>query len=144
MRLAYFSPLPPSKSGIGDYSAELLPWLAKDAEISVFVDHLVGSNERDGYKVHEASAFDGLNENGRFDLCIYHQRNNPFHEYIYNRAVQDPGLVVLHEHCLHHLIAWQTLGRNDEEGYRDEMFLAYGRRGGEIADMRARDVGSEY
>ena len=38
MRLAYFSPLPPSKSGIADYSVELLPWLSLGAEISVFVE----------------------------------------------------------------------------------------------------------
>jgi hypothetical protein len=37
MRLAYFTPLPPSKSGIADYNSELLPYLAKGAEISVFV-----------------------------------------------------------------------------------------------------------
>jgi len=33
MRLAYFTPLPPSKSGIADYNSELLPNLAKGAEI---------------------------------------------------------------------------------------------------------------
>jgi len=37
MRLAYFTPLPPSKSGIADYNSELLPYLAKGGEISVFV-----------------------------------------------------------------------------------------------------------
>src|SRR5262245_1455390 len=37
MRLSYFTTLPPSKSGIADYNSELLPYLAKGAEISVFV-----------------------------------------------------------------------------------------------------------
>jgi hypothetical protein len=37
MRLAYFTPLPPGKSGIADYNSELLPYLAKGAEISVIV-----------------------------------------------------------------------------------------------------------
>jgi hypothetical protein len=32
MRLAYFTPLPPSKSGIADYNSELLPYLAKGAD----------------------------------------------------------------------------------------------------------------
>ena len=36
MRLAYFTPLSPSKSGIADYNSELLPYLAKGADISVF------------------------------------------------------------------------------------------------------------
>ena len=38
MRLAYFTPLPPSKSGIADYNAELLPYLARGADITVFVE----------------------------------------------------------------------------------------------------------
>jgi len=48
MRLAYFTPLPPSKSRIAQYSSELLPYLAKGAEIFVFVadeDELRGSSD---------------------------------------------------------------------------------------------------
>ena len=38
MKLAYFSPLTPQRSGISDYSEELLPYLAEGAEITLFVD----------------------------------------------------------------------------------------------------------
>ncbi len=38
MRLAWFSPLPPTRSGISAYSAELLPALADRHEITVYVD----------------------------------------------------------------------------------------------------------
>jgi glycosyltransferase involved in cell wall biosynthesis/SAM-dependent methyltransferase len=145
MRLAYFSPLPPSKSGIADYSAELLPLLSLGAEISVFVeDEEQLRQESADYAVFRAVDFPRLREEGRFDLSIYHQGNNPYHEYIYDRALADPGLVVLHEHCLHHLIAWTTLGRRDEDAYWTEVFHAYGRRGAELAEMRERDIGSEY
>ncbi len=147
MRLAYFSPLPPSKSGISDYSAELLPYLAKGAEITVFVeqaDELRLNRNRNDYAVEDAAHFDEINRQKPFDLCIYHQGNNPYHEFVYERALQTPGLVVLHEHCLHHLIAWRTLGRKDEEGYWDELFYAYGRLGSRVAEMRALGVGSEY
>lgn len=147
MRLAYFTPLPPSKSGIADYNTELLPLLARGAEILVFVENAKeaqANNKRTDYHVYDAEHFETLNQQQPFDLCIYHQGNNPFHEYIYERALITPGLVVLHEHCLHHLIAWKTLGRDDEDAYWDEMFFAYGRRGSQIAEMRARDCGSEY
>ena len=147
MRLAYFSPLPPSKSGIADYSEELLPYLSRGADISVFVERAKESLEhgaRDEYSVYEVSRFDALNRDRPFDLCLYHQGNNPYHEYIYDRALAVPGVVVLHEHCLHHLIAWKTLGREDEDEYWNELFYAYGRRGSQIAEMRERDVGSEY
>ena len=35
-QIAYFSPLPPTRSGIADYSAELLPYLAEAARITLF------------------------------------------------------------------------------------------------------------
>ncbi|MEP7270875.1 MAG: glycosyltransferase [Acidobacteriota bacterium] len=144
MRLAYFSPLPPSKSGIADYSAELLPYLALGAEIVVFVETIDGVELTRDYEVAEASRFEEIHRDRAFDLCIYHQGNNPYHEYIYDQAIAIPGLVVLHEHCMHHLIAWATLGRNDEDAYWTELFHAYGRRGSQLAEMRDRDVGSEY
>jgi hypothetical protein len=57
MRLAYFTPPHPSKSGIAQYNSELLPYLAKGAEISVFVadeDELRGSSDRESFSVHGA------------------------------------------------------------------------------------------
>src|SRR5215470_16807447 len=147
MRLAYFTPLPPSKSGIADSNSELLPYLAKGAEISVFVAEgaeLRENRDRADFSVHEAKDFDEICERRPFDLCVYHQGNNPHHEYVYDRAIRTPGLLVLHEHCLHHLIAWRTLGRKDNDSYWNEMFYAYGRRGARVADMRAESVASDY
>lgn len=147
MRLAYFTPLPPSKSGIADYNAELLPHLARGAEISVFVDQadqLRLNADSPHFEVYDATHFDEIHRQRPFDLCVYHQGNNPYHEYVYDRAIETPGLLVLHEHCLHHLIAWKTLGRQNEEAYWNEMFYAYGRQGARAADMRANSVGSDY
>jgi glycosyltransferase involved in cell wall biosynthesis/SAM-dependent methyltransferase len=146
MRFAYFTPLPPSKSGIADYNAELLPFLARGADITVFVERPeeASTGGEGQYHIESERGFDDLHKQRPFDLCIYHQGNNPQHEYIYERAIVAPGLLVLHEHCLHHLVAWKTLGRDDEEAYWNEMFYAYGRKGGRTADMRSHAVGSDY
>lgn len=147
MRLAYFTPLPPSKSGVADYNAELLPYLARGADISVFVEQaneLRAHQGRADFAVYNAVHFDELQRQRPFDLCIYHQGNNQYHEYIYERALQTPGLVVMHEHTLHHFIAWRTLGRDDDDAYWDELFYAYGRRGARVAEMRAGGVGSDF
>jgi glycosyltransferase involved in cell wall biosynthesis len=147
MRLAYFTPLPPSKSGIADYNAELLPYLARGAEISVFVaegDELRENRDRADFSLHDAGEFDEADARRQFDLCVYHLGNNPYHEYVYDRATRTPGLLVMHESCMHHLIALKTLGRNDEGAYRDEMLYAYGQLGARVADMRADALGSDY
>ncbi len=147
MRLAYFTPLPPSKTGIADYNEELLPYLARGAEITVFLEHereLKMHRDRKDFQVHDASHFAGMHAERPFDLCIYHQGNNPFHEYIYDQALAVPGLVVLHEHCVHHLLTLKTLDRHDLKSYRELMFEAYGRNGARLADARERGISSDY
>ncbi|HEY8461143.1 MAG TPA: glycosyltransferase [Blastocatellia bacterium] len=147
MRLAYFTPLPPSKSGIADYNSELLPHLAKGAEISVFVaegDELRENRDRADFSIHDAKDFEEIQARRPFDLCVYHLGNNPYHEYVYDRAMRTPGLLVMHESCMHHLIASKTLARNDADAYRDEMFYAYGQMGARLADMRAGGVSGDY
>ena len=147
MRLAYFTPLPPSKSGIADYNAELLPYLARGADITVFVEHereIKAHRDNKDFTVHDVAHFDGMHRENPFDLCIYHLGNNPYHEFVYDQALRIPGLAVLHEHCLHHLITLKTLDRNDEKTYRHLMFQAYGRTGAQLADTRERGISSDY
>lgn len=102
MRIAFFSPLPPAKSGIADYSATLLEELRKCAEIQVFAS---------------AAGFDP----SRFDIALYQIGNNQFHEFCYETALKHPGVVVLHEANLHHLLADMTIRRGDWDGYLREV-----------------------
>lgn len=99
MRVAYYSPLPPSRSGIADYSALLLPALEERMEVVVA-------------------------KPGRFrrarkaDLALYHVGNDPSeHGWIVDALRRRPGVVVLHEFVLHHLVSGITLARGDAEGY---------------------------
>lgn len=99
MRTAYFSPMPPSRSGIADYSALLVPALA----------------ERTGIEV----AKQGSRKQPRgTDLALYHVGNDPeAHGWILEALRAHPGAVVLHEWVLHHLVAGLTLGRKDVAQY---------------------------
>ena len=45
MRIAYFSPLNPIRSGISDYSEDLLPHLADLVDVDLFVDGFQPSNQ---------------------------------------------------------------------------------------------------
>jgi len=143
MRLAYFSPLPPQRSGIADYSAELVPCLAEHLELELFVDEgvRVDPEIRDRFPVHGERAFPGLWERGRFDAVLYHLGNNPdFHSRIWRTLTAYPGILVLHEAMVHHLVRGMTLSKGDLEGYVEEMRYAYGRTGQGLA-RRSLDTG---
>jgi glycosyltransferase involved in cell wall biosynthesis len=102
-RVAYYSPLPPSRSGIADYSALLLPELARRVDIVV---------ARPGRFKRVPNA----------DVCLYHVGNDPdAHAWIVDELRRRPGIVVLHELVLHHLVAGLTLARGDADAYLDAM-----------------------
>ena len=103
MRAAYFSPLPPERSGIADYSALLLPALARRIDLDVV---------RRGRKRGGRGA----------DVSLYHVGNDPeVHGWIVEALRREPGVVVLHEFVLHHLVAGLTLARRDVRSYLDAM-----------------------
>jgi glycosyltransferase involved in cell wall biosynthesis len=107
MRVAYYSPMPPERSGIADYSAHLLPALSERIEVEVV---------RRGRKRPVRGT----------DLALYHVGNNPdAHGWIVDalrrRPSGQPSVVVLHDFVLHHLVAGLTIGRRDGHGYLDAM-----------------------
>jgi glycosyltransferase involved in cell wall biosynthesis len=99
MRVAYFSPLPPDTSGIADYSALLLPALERLVEVEVV---------RPG----RTRPVPGT------DVALYHVGNNPdAHGWIVDALRRRPGVVVLHDFVIHHLVAGLTIGRKDGHAY---------------------------
>jgi hypothetical protein len=58
----------------------------------------------------------------RCDVALYHLGNNPSHAGIYRRALEHPGVVVLHDAVLHHFL----LGELDESAYIEEFVYNYG------------------
>jgi glycosyltransferase involved in cell wall biosynthesis len=136
MRIAFYSPLPPRKSGIADYSAELLPHLAEHCEIELIVDE--GMRPEEGlarrFPVHGRRALPGLLERGRFDAVLYQLGNNgDYHAEIYRTLLEHPGVLVLHEYMIHHLVRETTLYAGDPQGFLREMRYAYGRTGEAVA-----------
>jgi glycosyltransferase involved in cell wall biosynthesis len=143
MRVAYFSPLPPSRSGIADYSAELLPALAAHLDLELFVEdgQRVDPALASRFPVRGHRAFPALQEERRYDAVLYQIGNNvDYHAGIYEMLLRYPGITVLHEYVLHHLVRGMTLVRGDLAGYVEEMRYAYGRTGQAMA-RRSLDTG---
>jgi len=104
-KLAFISPLPPERSGISDYSAELLPELAKHYDIDVVVaqaavaDPWVLANLQirtvDWFRRHASD----------FDRILYQFGNSPFHSHMFSLLREYPGVVVLHDFFLSGVLA---------------------------------------
>jgi len=127
MRVAFFSPQPPSPSGIADYSQALVERLKQLVEIELF--------DGPGREFHP----------GEFDLALYQIGNNPHHDFVYEAALRHPGVVVMHESNLHHLIADVTIKRGDWDAYLAEVeynggaaALSYAQR------VRTLEIGPDY
>jgi glycosyltransferase involved in cell wall biosynthesis len=117
MRVAYYSPLPPERSGIADYSALLLPALRERLDVAV---------ARPRKPLLRPA-----------DVALYHVGNNPqAHGWIVDALRRRPGVVVLHDLVLHHLVAGLTLARGNAAGY----IAAMERDGGEDARRLAESV----
>ncbi len=132
MRIAFFSPVHPAPSGISDYAEELLPNLGAHAEISIVVDGYAPTNVEIAarFRVMDDREYDARD----FDLALYQLGNSPAHAYIYQRALREAGVIVLHDLVLHHLVAWLTLNHGDRDGYIKAMREAYSERGAQLAE----------
>jgi glycosyltransferase involved in cell wall biosynthesis len=107
MRVAWFSPLPPVRSGVASVNATLLPRLDDSFAIDRFT---------------ERSAHDFVWRNRRqpFDLVVYQLGNASYHDYMWGYLARYPGLVVLHDPRLHHARARQLLQSGRFDDYRRE------------------------
>jgi glycosyltransferase involved in cell wall biosynthesis len=120
VKVAYYSPLPPDRSGIADYSAMLLPELEKHVDVEVV---------RSGRRFRRRSSAS--------DVALYHVGNDPqHHSWIVEELRRRSGVVVLHDFVLHHLIAGMTVGRGDADGYLEAMQ----REAGVVGRMLAHGV----
>jgi glycosyltransferase involved in cell wall biosynthesis len=122
-RLALWTPLPPLRNGIADYSVELLSYLSQRYDVEVFID---GSYEPDKslldrYTIHRYEAFNARHQQQPFDLIIYQVGASSHHYYMFNAIQQWRGIVVLHDlymgMSVYKYFSW---GRNP-----NKRFLAY-------------------
>ncbi len=119
--------MPPSKSGIADYSEALVGELSKRADVEIFAS---------GDKKFDPA---------RFDAILYQIGNNPHHDFVYETAIRNPGFVVMHEANLHHLMAHLTIGRKDWDAYMQEVALNGGPEAIEFSQrVRRLEVGPDY
>ena len=122
MKLAMYTPMPPTRTGVAHYASMLVPALRERVELEVVTDNSTSRSP---------------------DNTIYQLGNNPHHEFAYRAAMQHPGVIVLHDIVLHHLIVEMTLARGDVDGYVAALAASHGETGAAWARGRAAGLHSE-
>lgn len=87
MKLSWYSPMPPERSGVAVYSSELIKYFNK-SDISI--------NPRN---------------NRNSNINVYSIGNHPLHDSLYERMLEFPGIVLVHDLNIHDLIYYRTAGR---------------------------------
>jgi hypothetical protein len=110
VKIDYVSPLPPVRSGIADYSVDLLPHLAERADVRVIrLPDLPIDPELE--KRWPLAPVEETGAGGR--LPLYQMGNNRYHRGVLELALRLPGVLTLHDVLLHHLLMDDTLGRQE-------------------------------
>lgn len=108
LRVAWFSPMPPARSGIAAYSDELLPLLrARGADIDVYAEPPPGTPPGGT----TARDFVWTARRRPYDLTVYQLGNAACHDYMWGYLFRYPGLVVLHDAQVHQARAQALLKR---------------------------------
>ena len=120
-----FSPLPPVKSGISDYTVELLHELGRRHAVDVFVasrdEQAAWPEGRGPFAARSAHDFVWARVRTPYDLVVYQLGNAWCHDYMWAYLFRWPGLAVLHDGHLHHARAWSLLRRRRLDDYRAEL-----------------------
>lgn len=103
--LAYISPIPPEQTGIADYSAELLPELARYYEIHIVSDQTQTTDPwlLANFSLHSVAWFHAHAE--QFDRILYHVGNSAYHSHMFDLLRAHPGVVVLHDFYISNIVS---------------------------------------
>ena len=119
VRIAWFSPLLPTRSGIAAYTAEILPVLrARGHDVDVFVDRAPAKGEA---SVHSAHDYVWKRRRNAYDVTVFQLGNATCHDYMWAYLFKYPGMVVLHDAQLHQARALSlTRAQHRKQDYVEE------------------------
>lgn len=143
-RLALVTPLPPSPSGIADYSLDVASALADRFACDFFTDQAQVDEGRlpAGARWFPAAELLARHAAGGYAGLAYQLGNSPEHACVYDLLPRLPGLLVLHDLVLHHARARFFLespaarayaARPDSAAHRDAAWADVARYHDEVA-----------
>ncbi len=127
-RLAILTPLPPCRSGIADYNAEFLPYLARHFDVDLYVEGYDVSSEHItvAYRIFNVSKFSIVAHN--YDAILYEIGNSEFHVHMLPLLRRFPGVVGLHDAYLSGMYGYIDFNCGNAGSYLQEMIFSHGPR----------------
>ncbi len=125
-RLAYISPLPPERSGIADYSAELLPELCRSYDIDVVTAQTEVTDPwiRSNYSIRNVQWF--RQNADHYDRVLYHVGNALFHVHMFDLLRFYPGVVVLHDFFLSNISWYREMNGISPKAWVNDLYSSHG------------------
>lgn len=126
-KLAYISPFPPLKTGIADYSAELVPYLSEYYEIDIIVDQPNVCFNNKNLRIVNLNDF--LNNHKYYDRIIYHFGNSQYHKHMFDLLEITSGVVVLHDFYLSGVVSYLECNLGKLGFWSNEIYKSHGYAG---------------
>ncbi|MGV7208629.1 glycosyltransferase [Oxalobacteraceae bacterium A2-2] len=131
-RLAYISPLPPQKSGIADYSAEVIAELEAYYEIELVVaadsmDEIAATGLGRRLPLLDPAQFEA--RAGSYRHLLYHFGNSNAHQYMFPLLERHPGVVVLHDFFLSGVLDNMERDGVQEQAFLQALYASHGHAG---------------
>lgn len=125
-KLAYVSPLPPEKTGIADYSAELLFEMVKSYDVTVVTNQSDFEIHRlpEGLDIQNSEWF--LKNSKSFSKVVYHFGNSHFHAYMFALLEKCPGVVVSHDFFMSGALGWIDRFGGVRGAYPASLYYSHG------------------
>lgn len=145
LKLGFCSPLGPLKTGIADFSEELIFQLKKYFSVDLFCLVEPGSREiREQFAWYPIEKLQDDDFRRQYDAVLYEMGNNiDYHKKIGDMLLKHSGFLEIHDLCLHNYLAADTLAKNDVNGYLSEVRYCHGEQGVKIAQEYLAGRGQE-
>lgn len=125
-RMAFVSPLPPEHSGIADYSAHILPDLARHYDIDLIVaqEKVSTPSLNANFAIRDLDWF--RRYAGRYERIVYQFGNSTYHSHMFGLLERYPGAVVLHDFFLSGIGHYREASGETDGGFWCDLYRDHG------------------
>lgn len=125
-KLAYVTPVQPAKSGIANYSAMLLPELARYYDIDIITkDNVTVDETVESYSKIKNSQY-LLENSDKYDRVVYQFGNSEHHDYMFHLLEIIPGVVVLHDFFISGIVQHMDVFNTHPGVWTRELLIGHG------------------